>query len=105
MKVIPVHRTIIKEALKAEGLPNNYKFLGYALHLYDQDEFVASFKADKDGQMSLMSFCRRPENALIVKNHNKARRIATYSKHEAVVVMLIDIGERYLIMRIDELQS
>ena len=105
MKVIPRHKKIIEEVLEAEGLPNKYKFLGYVLHLYDQDEFVASFYADRNGHSSLMQFCRWPEEALILKNHKKAKKIARYSKNEAAVVMLLDIDQRYLIMRIDELPA
>jgi hypothetical protein len=102
VKIIPLHKRIIKDALKAEGLPNKYTFLGYALHLFEEDEFVASFNTDKEGDMSLMGFCWWPEEALLFKSPKKAREIAKYSRYEAVVVMLLDIGKRHLIIRIDK---
>ena len=37
-------RVTIEEAKRCLELPNNAEFLGYVIHLYDQDEFVGKIE-------------------------------------------------------------
>lgn len=54
----------IEETKRRIGIPDEAKFIGYAVHLEEADEFLASFEEDLDATKKLWS--KRPQDALIM---------------------------------------
>ena len=87
--------TAISDVIKELGLPKNTKFIGYALHLKDKDEFLVRYVSNE--YRDEMWWSKTPENAKKFKQHKKALKIRNELKPEAKIVHVWDIGRQLMI--------
>lgn len=64
----------IEETKRRTGIPADAKFVGYAVHLEQTDEFLSRFEEDLDATKKLWS--KRPQDALLFMTFE-----ACYEKH------------------------
>lgn len=100
MKLTAEQQQKIRKGLREIGIFGQFKPLGYAIHLYESDEFVAFFDQELDS--TAMIFAPRPEQALRFQSLEKAKKIAQYSKHEATVVFLVDTKRHLFICPVED---
>lgn len=82
-------------------LPKTTKFIGYGVHLVDSDEFLHSYKINKE--VILKSWCQLPDEATTFKSLKKANRIKNEVKPEAIVVWMFDIGKQIIVTTPEEI--
>ncbi|TMO84592.1 hypothetical protein [Pseudoalteromonas spongiae] len=80
------------EHLKKEfELPEETKFVGYAIHLENSDEFLHNYNDSPDA--TLMTWSPSPVNAKKFHSLKKVTRIKNDIKPEARIVWLFDLGK------------
>lgn len=86
----------VSEFIKEHGLPESSKLLGYAIHLPNEDEFLAHI--EHSSSITKRAFTQSPQHAKIYQNHKKAIRDARSCKQEAIVCLIFDIGNQYAVV-------
>ena len=90
------------EELKNEfELPDETKFVGYAIHLQSSDEFLHNYKDSPDA--TLMTWSQTPVNAKKFHSLKKVTRIKNDIKPEARVVWLFDMGNQIAALTPEEI--
>jgi hypothetical protein len=89
----------IEDAIKNLGLPSNSKFLGYVVHLPDQDEFLAFSEENELLERSV--FSQTPELAKIYDDYHSALKDSSACKYKAEPWLLFDSDNKLIIAPID----
>jgi hypothetical protein len=87
----------IEETKRRIGIPDEAKFIGYAIHLEEPDEFLASFDEDLDATKKLWS--KRPQDALLFMTFEKCYE--THRKCQNSVVAALFETEDQIIAAVD----
>jgi len=81
----------VDEVIKELGLPAETKFLGYVVHLPNEDEFLGFIK--ETSSTIKRGFVKTPSGAKVYQSHKKALRDAGRCKQQAELNLLFDIGD------------
>lgn len=87
----------IEEVRKGLSLPDDTKFCGFLVHIYESDEFL--HEIDASVAMTKRTFVKIPELAHRFENFNDAHKCVRPAKGETVVG-LFDLGEKYLVAQL-----
>jgi len=83
----------IDEAIADLGLPKSAKFIGYAIHRPDTEEFAV--KAIENDEESLWAWHPHPQMAKLFDDYPDAYEIAAqYTKAPVIVGLIFDIGKQ-----------
>jgi len=89
-------RITIKEAKRRLELPDNAEFLGYMIHLYDQDEFVGKIE-ESDVAINRV-YVKIPDLAQIFDSVEEAIDEALkIDKYRLLVCLLFEVDNQYMI--------
>lgn len=89
-------RITIDEAKRRLELPDAAKFLGYVIHLYDQDEFLG--KVEETDMAINRVYVKIPDLAHIYKTVEDAVNEAMQiDKYRLLVCLLFEIDNKYMI--------
>ncbi|MDU4395563.1 MAG: hypothetical protein E7I42_24410 [Pluralibacter gergoviae] len=89
-------RVSIEEAKRRLELPNNAEFLGYVIHLYDQDEFVG--KIEETALAINRIYVKIPDLAQIYETAEDAVNEALkIDKYRLLVCMLFEVNNKHMI--------
>jgi len=86
----------INELIKGMNLPDTTKFLGYSIHLQEEDEFLMEYEI-KPGLLTNMWWTKQPETAKYFKSIKKVEKIKDKIKPEANVVCVFDTGPQIIV--------
>lgn len=87
--------TPIATVIEELGLPEGTQYLGYVVHLPNEDEFLAYSKASAG--MVQRAFAKSPAGAKVYKSYKKAVRDAKGCKQHAEPYLLFDLGDEYIV--------
>lgn len=76
------------------GLADDAKFLGYAVHLVERDEFLAAFECSDD--KTIKAWSDRPDTAMCFETLGEAFDIAEQCR-DSVVICMFDIGDQIMV--------
>lgn len=79
-----------KRLIKEMNLPKETKFLGYAIHLIESDEFLVNYQHNE--MLVNMWWTTLPEAAKHFQSLKKAEKIKKKIKPEATIAWLFDTG-------------
>lgn len=86
----------IEEAKRRLRLPDNAEFLGYVIHLYDQDEFVG--KIEENDIVINRVYVKIPDLAQIFDSVEEAIHEALkIDKYRLLVCLLFEVDNQHLI--------
>lgn len=89
-------RITIEEAKRRLELPDNAEFLGYVIHLYDQDEFVG--KIEENDVAINRVYVKIPDLAQIFDSVEEAIDEALkISKYRLLVCLLFEVDNQHII--------
>lgn len=89
-------RITIEEAKRRLELPDNAEFLGYVIHLYDQDEFVGKIEENKVAINRI--YVKIPDLAQIFDSVEEAINEALkIDKYRLLVCLLFEIDNKHMI--------
>lgn len=94
-----VEKRPVEEVIKELGLPPESKFLGYVIHLPNEDEFLGFI--DETSAAIKRGFVKTPHTAKIYHSYKKALRDAEKCKQEAEPNLLFDIGAQLAAVPVD----
>ncbi len=80
----------VKKLIEEMNLPEQTKFIGYAIHLQKEDEFLLNYEDKK--YIVNMWWTKSPEIAKKFKSIKKAEKTKNKIKPEANIVLLLDTG-------------
>ena len=92
---MPVKKAKVQDVIKELGLPEDTKFLGYVIHLPNEDEFVGILDVKKD--MTKRAFCKTPHHAKVYKDYKKAERALKHVNQLTQVNLLFDSRDQYFV--------
>lgn len=95
-----VKETKIADVIKALGLPAESKFLGYVVHLPNEDEFLAYSK--ESAGIVQRAFAKTPHGAKIYSSYKKALRDSKGCSQVADPHLLFDVGNQYYVAPVGE---
>lgn len=82
--------TPISAVLKEIGLPPETLFIGYVVHLPNNDEFLAFHHEEE--YIEHRAFCKTPDLALVYSDYHEAVKAANGCKQKTLVCILFDTG-------------
>jgi len=83
----------ISDVIAELGIPANSKYLGYAVHRPDSDEFLVEY-SEKNGAEKWL-WAKTPQLAHIYQDYKKAlKHSAAYEKAPTLVGLVFDIGDQ-----------
>lgn len=89
-------RITIEEAKRRLELPDNAEFLGYVIHLYDQDEFVG--KIEENDVAINRVYVKIPDLAQIFDSVEEAINEALkIDKYRLLVCLLFEVDNQHMI--------
>jgi len=89
-------RITIEEAKRRLDLPDNAEFLGYVIHLYDQDEFVG--KIEENDVAINRVYVKIPDLAQIFDSVEEAIEEALkIDKYRLLVCLLFEVDNQHMI--------
>lgn len=89
-------RVTIEEAKRRLELPNSAEFIGYVIHLYDQDEFVG--KVEETALSINRVYVKIPDLAQIYETAEDAVNEALkIDKYRLLVCMLFEVNNKHMI--------
>lgn len=89
-------RITIDEAKRRLGLPDSAEFLGYVIHLYDQDEFVG--KIIDNAIATTRSYVTIPDLAHVFETVEEAVNEALkIDKYRLLVCLLFEFNDQHMI--------
>ncbi len=84
----------ISDVIAELGIPANSKFLGYAVHKPDSDEFLMVYE-EKDGAERWL-WAKTPNLTYLYHDfHQALSHSDAYEKHPSQVGLLFDIGDQF----------
>lgn len=92
---VSAKETPIATVIEELGLPEGTQYLGYVVHLPNEDEFLAYSKASAG--MVQRAFAKSPAGAKVYKSYKKAVRDAKGCKQHAEPYLLFDLGDQYVV--------
>lgn len=95
-----LRKLLTKELIKELGLPENSMFLGYIVHLPNEDEFLAEFISTEVIEKRL--FVKTPKLAKVYNDHRNAIRDSKKCKQKAEVCLLFDVGRQFIVIPMGE---
>ncbi len=90
----------ITRVLNEIGLPETTKYLGYVVHLPEEDEFLMDIK--ETASKVLRRFAKLPEMAKRYQSLTKAKSDAKKCKQETLICYLFETQQRFYVAEIDE---
>ena len=94
-----VHERPVSEVIQKLGLPADSKFLGYVIHLPNEDEFLGSIK--ETSRVIKRAFVDNPRSAKVYQSYKRALRDAAKCRQKAEPNLLFDIGEQLAAVPVD----
>ncbi|WP_042053872.1 hypothetical protein [Acinetobacter baumannii] len=89
-------RITIEEAKRRLELPDNAEFLGYVIHLYDQDEFVG--KIEENDMAINRVYVKIPDLAHVFDSVEEAIEEALkIDKYRLLVCLLFEVDNKHMI--------
>lgn len=89
-------RITIEEAKRRLELPDNAEFLGYVIHLYDQDEFVG--KIEENDMAINRVYVKIPDLAHVFDSVEEAIEEALkIDKYRLLVCLLFEVDNQHMI--------
>ncbi|WP_372995630.1 hypothetical protein [Marinobacter sp.] len=89
----------IEEVIAELGLPPESKFMGYVVHLPNEDEFLAFLK--ETSTAIKRGFVKSPSGAKVYQSYKRALRDAGKCKQKAEPNLLFDIGNHLAAVPVD----
>ena len=93
----------LKHFINEFDLPAETKFIGYAIHLVDSDEFLYKHQIKKDHFIT-KSWCTSPEKAEKFQSFKKVTKVRDELQTDAIVVWMFDIGKQLIVTTPEEIQ-
>ncbi|BES73844.1 hypothetical protein RE428_48620 (plasmid) [Marinobacter nanhaiticus D15-8W] len=94
-----VEKRPVEEVIKELGLPPESKFLGYVIHLPNEDEFLGFIK--ETSAAVKRGFVKTPQAAKVYHSYKRALRDAGKCKQKAEPNLLFDIGTQFAAVPVD----
>ena len=95
-EILEGEKVTIEEAKRRLELPNSAEFIGYVIHLYDQDEFVG--KVEETALSINRVYVKIPDLAQIYETAEDAVNEAlNIDKYRLLVCMLFEVNNKHLI--------
>jgi len=95
-EILEGEKVTIEEAKRRLELPNSAEFIGYVIHLYDQDEFVGKVE---ETELSINRvYVKIPDLAQIYETAEDAVNEALkIDKYRLLVCMLFEVNNKHMI--------
>jgi len=95
-EILEGEKVTIEEAKRRLELPNSAEFIGYVIHLYDQDEFVG--KVEETALSINRVYVKIPDLAQIYETAEDAVNEALkIDKYRLLVCMLFEVNNKHMI--------
>ena len=95
-EILEGEKVTIEEAKRRLELPNSAEFIGYVIHLYDQDEFVG--KVEETALSINRVYVKIPDLAQIYETAEDAVKEALkIDKYRLLVCMLFEVNNKHMI--------
>lgn len=94
-----IEKVSITEIMEKLGIPKDSKYLGYVIHLPNEDEFLAFYQSTKSSVQR--GFSRSPESAIKYKSYKKALSHAKSCKQIAEVWLAFNLNHQILVTPVD----
>lgn len=85
----------MEDVIKEIGLPENTKWIGFAIHSVENDDFLMLFEENEYAEN--LTWVKFPDQAKKFKSLKKAEKIRNKFKPDAEVVWLFDIGKQIVV--------